>query len=473
MFDCEEIIMKKESKWPILVLLLVLLFIAAVPASALFPKSDTLFGVTMPDIAFAVSREADQVETVPEGERVIYTSFQPADYEAFGKYAKAAGLSLKNQSYQDGILTTELSKDEASITFTYNYDEKAASLFYPSNVRKEDQKNSAQLSGNLLPDINKTFGAVIPSLKSILRNHPEAKMVKASYRDEILYSEVTVSDFDAINAYLTEIGCSLINLQTKEKTLTADLKLNGKFFACRYDLDEQTFSFICPELYYVEPSFSKTVKTDHVILPGAEEAFGSLLPRISSAIFRYPDRKETLADGSYCETYLNFTEKDYNTFSTFLLGTDCSVGNFFVDNTGALVISLSLQGQTFTFSYDQLGNRGIAIYPKGAPIKPEIPRSAFPTPVPTATPTSVPTATPKKSTISSKGNSSSDSWSSFTNKYGTPTTRCAHPGCSNYIASSGDTNCCVSHSRRCLECGTYIDEDAVYCMDCIDKALRK
>ena len=59
---------------------------------------------------------------------------------------------------------------------------------------------------------------------------------------------------------------------------------------------------------------------------------------------------------------------------------------------------------------------------------------------------------------------------SFTNKYGTSTTKCAHPGCSNYIASSGDTNCCVIHSRKCLECGKYIDEDATYCMDCIQKA---
>ena len=55
----------------------------------------------------------------------------------------------------------------------------------------------------------------------------------------------------------------------------------------------------------------------------------------------------------------------------------------------------------------------------------------------------------------------------FTNKYGTPTTKCAHDGCSNYIASSGDTNCCTVHSNKCLECGKYIDEDAMYCMDCL------
>ena len=63
--------------------------------------------------------------------------------------------------------------------------------------------------------------------------------------------------------------------------------------------------------------------------------------------------------------------------------------------------------------------------------------------------------------------------SRFTNQYGTPTTICAHPGCNNYIASSGDTNCCTTHSRRCAQCGKYIDEDATYCMDCLRGAFGK
>lgn len=59
----------------------------------------------------------------------------------------------------------------------------------------------------------------------------------------------------------------------------------------------------------------------------------------------------------------------------------------------------------------------------------------------------------------------------FTNKYGTPTTTCAHTNCAAYIASSGDTNCCPWHSNRCGNCHCYIDEDAMYCMDCIRSAL--
>ena len=66
-----------------------------------------------------------------------------------------------------------------------------------------------------------------------------------------------------------------------------------------------------------------------------------------------------------------------------------------------------------------------------------------------------------------KSGSGSTPTSTFTNKYGTPTTKCAHPGCNNYIATSGDTNCCPQHSNRCLNCGKYCDGDAMYCGDCI------
>lgn len=61
---------------------------------------------------------------------------------------------------------------------------------------------------------------------------------------------------------------------------------------------------------------------------------------------------------------------------------------------------------------------------------------------------------------------------SFTNKYGTANTKCSVSGCNNYIASSGDTNCCAKHSNTCLECGKYIDGDAMYCMTCLSSAIN-
>ena len=62
---------------------------------------------------------------------------------------------------------------------------------------------------------------------------------------------------------------------------------------------------------------------------------------------------------------------------------------------------------------------------------------------------------------------------SFTNKYGTPTTKCYISGCKNYIATSGDTNCCTTHSNLCLNCHCYIDSDAIYCLDCLKGSTSK
>lgn len=59
----------------------------------------------------------------------------------------------------------------------------------------------------------------------------------------------------------------------------------------------------------------------------------------------------------------------------------------------------------------------------------------------------------------------------FTNKFGTVDTKCAHSDCNNAIASTGDTDCCIIHSNKCLNCGKYIDGDAVFCMDCIEGTL--
>ena len=78
-----------------------------------------------------------------------------------------------------------------------------------------------------------------------------------------------------------------------------------------------------------------------------------------------------------------------------------------------------------------------------------------------------------KNSSSTSNPSSGSSNTSFSNKYGTSTTKCYISGCKNYIASSGDTNCCTTHSNRCLNCRCYIDSDAMYCMDCLEDALGK
>lgn len=82
-----------------------------------------------------------------------------------------------------------------------------------------------------------------------------------------------------------------------------------------------------------------------------------------------------------------------------------------------------------------------------------------------------PSYTPSVSGTQTDKNPTSTS-TSFINKYGTATTVCAVSGCSNYIATSGDTNSCTSHSNKCAECKCYIDYDAALCMTCISDVFN-
>lgn len=51
--------------------------------------------------------------------------------------------------------------------------------------------------------------------------------------------------------------------------------------------------------------------------------------------------------------------------------------------------------------------------------------------------------------------------------------KCLHEGCKREQVTSGDSRYCEIHSNKCLQCGCYIDEDALYCLNCLVEALRK
>ena len=49
---------------------------------------------------------------------------------------------------------------------------------------------------------------------------------------------------------------------------------------------------------------------------------------------------------------------------------------------------------------------------------------------------------------------------------------CAESGCTRNREISGDTIYCWYHSNKCMGCGCYIDKDALYCLSCIEDALK-
>ncbi|MBT9774928.1 hypothetical protein GPL15_00195 [Clostridium sp. MCC353] len=51
--------------------------------------------------------------------------------------------------------------------------------------------------------------------------------------------------------------------------------------------------------------------------------------------------------------------------------------------------------------------------------------------------------------------------------------QCLHSDCSKLAVTTGDSRYCDVHSNKCGECSCYIDEDAMFCLNCIVKALRE
>ena len=116
---------------------------------------------------------------------------------------------------------------------------------------------------------------------------------------------------------------------------------------------------------------------------------------------REPSSDETLPDGSLKETYLDFSEADYDTFSKYLQTAGCTLEEYHTDDKGVLVINLSNGSGKMTFSYDAVRHTGTVTYPKQTRVE----RAWAPTPTPE------PAITPEPdTTVYTAKYSESDCW---------------------------------------------------------------
>ena len=389
-----------------------MLIMGTVGAESLFPSSDELFGVTMPDIRYAAGRAADEQQKNDDSQTFAYSAFTIQDYAALDAYLASAGLRVKDHTLADDTLKVVLEKDGADITLRYNYPERKASMFYPKGTRLEKKAHQSG-KGTVLPDLRYQFGIAIPDLSTQLPLHPKAKTVKENALELIQYTEVSRADYLAINQYLTALNYETIEWHADSGVLYATITDGKGAVTVRYELQEQRFSMICPELYYIDTSRNAGTAKGSMILPDLQEAMGVILPRISSALLRYPDSTEN-ADDKYREIYQHFSQEDYAVFSGYLMDKGCTVGEYYIDNTGALVIPLSIRETHFTFTYDQVGGRAIMDYPVSAQLEPVFAASAAATPTPR--PTAIPTAAPKPTTPP-KNYSEAECWSRARNYF--------------------------------------------------------
>ncbi len=346
-------------KKPLLCIILVVLTIVSFHANAsgLFPSMDEMLGTSMPSVSLVIGRPADEQTDTDAGSEEVYLNFSGADYISFGQYLAGCGAVLKEHSSEDNTVTAIISVRNAEMTFSYNWVESTAVAIYPSGTRAETEKESDKSGENILPPA----GGVMPSVEFAVGRKPDEQLGGVEGLIQI-WNSFTVEEYTSFSAYLAETGATLKDNNIEAGVLNATIGFNGFFFQFVYNWNEQTVEVIYPNGTTPETNRWDTPVGNGFVLPDISSV-GKELPRISVALEREPSSEETLQDGSLQETYLDFSEADYNTFSKYLQTAGCMLEDYHTDENGTLVINLGNGSGKMTFSYDAVRHIGIVTYP--------------------------------------------------------------------------------------------------------------
>ncbi len=384
----------------IIILLFLILFTHVCMAESFFPSTNELFGQVMPSISSVTGKEANAEEKTEDGTKYTYNGFSTQDYTAFSKYLAKQGCSVDQVTVNNKVLVVIITKDNSSITFTYDFPCRVASMLYPANTRKEDASDSLLYSDSeveVLPDVNKTFGTALPSLNLICNKEPEI-MLLDNYKTQYSYTNVTEKQYNDFSCYLAEKGCELIKSDFNGTVLKATIRYDGASFNIEYNNSAYTVNIIYPELYYIDDKEYDGTST--ALIPTTSELFGEMMPRIDIATGLSAESKTYLEDGGYEETYLGFTDTQYNKFSGYLKEYGCTISEYWEDENGVLHFILMRNDVPFTFIYDRAVNQATIRYAAGTRPEPTL------TPTPTLEPKPVPTP----NSDNTKFYSESDCW---------------------------------------------------------------
>lgn len=282
------------------------------------------------------------------------------------------------------------------MTFSYDWADKTAIVLYPPDTRAETEKESVEPGDSVLPPV----GGVMPSAEFAIGRKPDKQSADAEGLT-LTWDTFSDDDYTAFSAYLAETGAALKDSSIDAGVLNAEIALNGFSFRLVYNWNAQTVSVVYPDGTTPESSRWNVPVGSGSVLPKLS-SLGKELPRISMALKREPSSDETLPDGSLQETYTDFSEADYNTFSKYLQTAGCTLEDYHTDDKGVLVINLSNGSGKMTFSYDAVRHTGTVTYPNQTRVE-----KAW-----VVTPTPEPAMTPKPTTsVYSAGYSENECYS--------------------------------------------------------------
>lgn len=367
------------------VLIILIFTVSVASAGGLFPDMNEMFGTAMPSIGLVIGREADAQEETEEGSRETYLNFGNEDYLAFGQYLAGVGAKLTDYSVENNTVTVTIFARNASMVFLYDWISKKASVIYPSGTRAEMEKESAEPGESILPPV----GGVMPSAEFAINRKPDVQAANEEGLTQT-WNQFSDEDYMAFSVYLAETGAELKGSNVEAGVLDAEIFLNGYTFSFVFDWNAQTAKIIYPAGTTPESSHWNALVGNGALLPDIN-SLGRELPRISMALAREPSSSETLKDGSILETYDNFNEADYNTFSQYLQKMGCVLEDYQTDEDGILTINLNNGSGKMTFTYDAVRHIGKVMYPKENRVEKAWAVTPTPKPKVTSKPTSEPT----------------------------------------------------------------------------------
>lgn len=209
----------------------------------------------------------------------------------------------------------------------------------------------------LFPSMNQLFGTAMPSVGVALGREADETANTDSGKEET-YQGFTYDDYTAFGAYLAGTGASLEDMVPTDSAINFTLSVRGASMEFSYNWVSQNATAIYPSGTRPETE-KENVENKTSILPPV----GGIMPSAQFAVGRKPDSEER-GESGITQVWANFTDDDYNAFSTYLAQTGATMKQSNAEN-GVLTVEISLFSCSFTFNYDWHTKTAIVHYPVG------------------------------------------------------------------------------------------------------------
>ena len=209
----------------------------------------------------------------------------------------------------------------------------------------------------LFPSMNQLFGTAMPSIEAVVGRSPAETGEDGNGKYEV-YTNFSYDDYSAFGAYLAGVGATVTDTEVSGSAMKASVSARGAAMQFMYDWNTQTAAAIYPSGTRPETE-KEAVEVKASILPPV----GGIMPSAQFAVGRKPD-SESRADNGTTQVWTNFTDADYNVFSTYLAQTGATLKQSSAEG-GILTAEISLNASSFTLTYDWHTKTATVLYPIG------------------------------------------------------------------------------------------------------------